>query len=251
MKTARTMLALAFLLTGCGSSYYVRSSGSAALDEEQYRDAREAWSGESVTVTLLSNEEVSGELLWLDQDSVVVSKAESRVAIPISVVRTVQHSNRGKGLLHGLIAGGAIGAALFGVAGAKDDPPVEPSLGSWLFTHGSNSEDTWQIPEWAAGLIGGAMLGAGIGATVGADDRIDFSSHTANAYGWAGTPDESDEASDSVWLQIPRDHVETDSSFTFTWNGRDRTMSKSGLRIQRSPEWIRMRVARVWMEDDR
>jgi hypothetical protein len=201
-------------------------------------------------VNLLSNEEISGNLIWLDHDSVVISKAESRIAIPISMVRTVQHSNRGKGLLHGFIAGGAIGAVLFGVAGGEDDPPVEPSLGSWLFTHRSNSEAMGHIPDWAVGLIGGAMLGAGIGVTVGAADRIDFTSHTANAYGWTGMPDESGEASDSVWLQIPRDHVETDSSFTFTWNGRDRTLPKSGLRIRRSPEWIRVRVARVWMEGD-
>jgi len=117
--------------------------------------------GAKLIVTKLDGQLIKGELIAVKPNSLLLLDTEGKdVSVGIAeikVIRIVKKSKAGKGALYGLLIGGVIGVAA-GSIGGKDD---------YMFS----SSALAAIGGLAFGLYG-ALLGAGIGAVVGTDKKI-------------------------------------------------------------------------------
>jgi hypothetical protein len=218
-------------------TFLAEVSQPAASDSAAIASAAAVLCGESVSIELQSGKEISGELKYIGFDSTTLVSPTHGIPMMLATadIRRIVYRDRGSGAL--------IGAASLGILYS----------GCALLAAGAYSSGIENLSSEVVviciggGLLVGGLVGAGTGALLPPTTSLEFPEKP-------GMPSvanhvEPAKLSDSLWIQIPQQHVETDSTFIFIWSGLQRTISKGRSNIERTPEWIRVKVARTWLEE--
>ena len=241
MALTRIIPILVVLVPGCAmtsETFLADISQPTASDSTAIASAAAVLCGESVSIELQSGKELSGELEYIGFDSITVVSPTHDIPMRLATaeIRSIVYRDRGRGALLGAASMGTLftTCALLAAAGASSG--IE------------NLSSEVVVMCIAGGLLAGGLVGAGTGALLPPETSLEFPEKPAMPAATANHA-EATMLSDSLWIQIPQQHVETDSTFIFMWSGRQRTITKGRSNIERTPEWMRVKVARAWLEE--
>lgn len=241
MAPTRIIPILLVLAPGCAmtsETFLADISHPTASDSAAIASAAAVLCGESVSIELQSGKELSGELEHVGFDSITVLSPTHGIPMRLATadIRSIVYRDRGRGALLGAAYGGTLFTTVALLTAAGVSSGIE----------NLSSENV--VMCVAGGLLVGGLVGAGTGALLPPETSLEFPEKPAMPAATGNHP-EPTTLSDSLWIQIPQQHVETDSTFTFMWSGRLRTITKEHLSIERTPEWIRVKAARAWLEE--
>lgn len=239
MAPTRIIPILMALVPGCAmtsETFLAELSQPTASDSAAIASAAAVLCGESVSIELQSGKEISGELEFIGFDSTALVSPTHGIPMMLATadIRKIVYRDRGSGALIGAACVGILYSGCALLAAAAYSSGIE------------NLTSDAVTVIIAVGFVGG-LVGAGTGALLPPTTSLEFPEKPGMPA--AANHVEPAKLSDSLWIQIPQQHIETDSTFIFIWSGLQRTISKGRWNIERTPEWIRVKVARTWLEE--
>lgn len=153
------------------------SSCSSTHQLLNYTEIKDKTEGRNVLIKLKNDEEIEGEIVEVDTDSILNKKLmfKENIIIPISVIKRIHFRSYSKGAIDGLRVGGHAGFIVGAIAGAflvGESPTGRGSGAGW-----------WIIP--AAGAIvgmGWGIVGMPFGAIIGHKNKYILNSTIPNEY---------------------------------------------------------------------